>query len=49
MLTLWFSSPVWLGSLAVIASRSTMPVFDRIVIISFMLLLAVIVGILRFG
>ena len=48
MHALWFSAPIWLGSLAVFASHSTMPLFDRIVIISFLLLLVAIAAILRF-
>lgn len=49
MRALWFSAPVLLGSFAVLASKSTMPYFDRIVFISFSLLLVTVIAILRFA
>jgi hypothetical protein len=49
MRALWFSAPIWLGSFAVLVSHSTVPRFDRIMILSFLLFLAVVVAILRFG
>ena len=41
------SAPVLLGSLAMLASKSTMPYFDRIVFISFSLLLVSVIAIFR--
>jgi hypothetical protein len=49
MRALWFSTPILCSSLAVLVSYATMPVFDRVVIMAFLLLLAVVVYILQFG
>jgi hypothetical protein len=49
MRALWILAPILLVSFAVLVSYSTMPKFDRVLIISFLLLIAVVIYILRFG